>query len=88
MLTRIESARPLDAAKAPVRLRVAFEDAHVGVVVKPQGMPTQKAPELGASAAQCIKFALTMQPVPGARPLYHVIDLPGRWAYTGGFAGV
>ena len=67
ILARVQSGEALAAADAPVRLRVAYEDAHLGVVVKPQGMPTLKMGVYkGPTAAGCIKFALTMEPVAGA----------------------
>jgi hypothetical protein len=69
LLTRAVSApaASLDSKQAPVQLRVAFEDDHVGVVIKPQGMQTMRSgPSDMPRAAECIKYALTMPAVPGA----------------------
>jgi 23S rRNA-/tRNA-specific pseudouridylate synthase len=65
VLTRAVSLPSLDPNRAPVKLQVAYEDDDLGIVVKPQGLPTQKSLGYSSSAGQCIKYALTMHPVPG-----------------------
>jgi 23S rRNA-/tRNA-specific pseudouridylate synthase len=68
VLARAASLPALDPNKAPVKLRVVYEDDDVGIVVKPQGLPTQKSIGYSSSAGQCIKYAFTLHPHPGAHP--------------------
>jgi 23S rRNA-/tRNA-specific pseudouridylate synthase len=80
VLTRARGGAVLDVAQAPMQLAVAFEDDHFGAVVKPQGIPTMQMGLHTAtpSAAECIKFVLSMPRIPGAH------DLHLRMARSGG----
>jgi hypothetical protein len=69
LLARVQGGPQLKKEAAPVKLQVAYEDDHFGIVVKPQGMPTLKSGKASpVTAAQCIKYALTLKSVPGAQP--------------------
>jgi 23S rRNA-/tRNA-specific pseudouridylate synthase len=68
VLARAASLPSLDPKRAPVKLHVVYEDDDLGIVVKPQGLPTQKSFGYSSSAGQCIKYALTLHPNPGAHP--------------------